>query len=198
MDFSFSILVEAQLSLVPPVFMLHSWYSKVYFFVPGEICAFKIHSQDVPFEAVVLNKTSGEGLLQAKSPIDCELQKEYTFIIQAYDCGARPGGTYWKKSHKWVTCPSYRKAQWLAVSEYIQPCGVHCMEVSWKYSHFQLCFGIEQWTLVPCFKSCEMSMPNIFGSNWYFVNFKWSSNLVALQLVDVKLAATFTSTGSNN
>ncbi|XP_059803996.1 calsyntenin-2 isoform X1 [Hypanus sabinus] len=68
----------------------------------GEICAFKIHSQDVPFEAVVLNKTSGEGLLQAKSPINCELQKEYTFIIQAYDCGARPSGTYWKKSHKAV------------------------------------------------------------------------------------------------
>ncbi|XP_064418434.1 calsyntenin-2 [Latimeria chalumnae] len=68
----------------------------------GEICAFKIHEQDMPFEAVVLNKTSGEGLLQAKSPIDCELQKEYTFIIQAYDCGAGPSGTNWKKSHKAV------------------------------------------------------------------------------------------------
>ncbi|NWV55547.1 CSTN2 protein, partial [Daphoenositta chrysoptera] len=68
----------------------------------GEICAFKIHGQDTPFEAVVLNKTSGEGRLRAKSPIDCELQKEYTFIIQAYDCGAGPGGTNWKKSHKAV------------------------------------------------------------------------------------------------
>ncbi|XP_043926674.1 calsyntenin-2-like [Protopterus annectens] len=68
----------------------------------GEICAFKIHGQDMPFEAVVLNKTSGEGLLRAKSPIDCELQKEYTFIIQAYDCGARPSGIGWKKSHKAV------------------------------------------------------------------------------------------------
>ncbi|XP_028650225.1 calsyntenin-2-like [Erpetoichthys calabaricus] len=68
----------------------------------GEICAFKIHGQDAPFEAVVLNKTSGEGLLQAKRPIDCELQKEYTFVIQAYDCGAGPGGTNWKKSHKAV------------------------------------------------------------------------------------------------
>lgn len=57
----------------------------------------------MPFKAVVLNKTSGEGRLQAKSPIDCELQKEYTFIIQAYDCGSGPGGTNWKKSHKWVT-----------------------------------------------------------------------------------------------
>ncbi|XP_064240874.1 calsyntenin-2 isoform X3 [Passer domesticus] len=68
----------------------------------GEICAFKIHGQEMPFEAVVLNKTSGEGWLRAKSPIDCELQKEYTFIIQAYDCGSGPGGTNWKKSHKAV------------------------------------------------------------------------------------------------
>lgn len=69
-------------------------------FLTGEICAFKIHGQEMPFEAVVLNKTSGEGRLRAKSPIDCELQKEYTFIIQAYDCGSGPGGTNWKKSHK--------------------------------------------------------------------------------------------------
>ncbi|NXN87770.1 CSTN2 protein, partial [Bombycilla garrulus] len=68
----------------------------------GEICAFKIHGQEMPFEAVVLNKTSGEGRLRAKSPIDCELQKEYTFIIQAYDCGSGPPGTNWKKSHKAV------------------------------------------------------------------------------------------------
>uniref|UniRef100_A0A8C4YHC7 Calsyntenin 2 n=1 Tax=Gopherus evgoodei TaxID=1825980 RepID=A0A8C4YHC7_9SAUR len=68
----------------------------------SEICAFKIHGQEMPFEAVVLNKTSGEGRLRAKSPIDCELQKEYTFIIQAYDCGAGPSGTNWKKSHKAV------------------------------------------------------------------------------------------------
>ncbi|XP_009995657.1 PREDICTED: calsyntenin-2, partial [Chaetura pelagica] len=68
----------------------------------GEICAFKIHGQEMPFEAVVLNKTSGEGRLRARSPIDCELQKEYTFIIQAYDCGSGPGGKNWKKSHKAV------------------------------------------------------------------------------------------------
>ncbi|XP_002941239.2 calsyntenin-2 [Xenopus tropicalis] len=68
----------------------------------GEICAFKIHGQDTPFEAVVLNKTSGEGRLRAKGPIDCEIQKEYTFIIQAYDCGAGQAGTSWKKSHKAV------------------------------------------------------------------------------------------------
>ncbi|KAI1894007.1 hypothetical protein AGOR_G00129560 [Albula goreensis] len=68
----------------------------------GEICAFKIHGQEAPFEAVVLNKTSGIGLLRAKGPIDCEAQKEYTFIIQAYDCGAGPSGASWKKSHKAV------------------------------------------------------------------------------------------------
>ncbi|KAF4796397.1 Calsyntenin-2 [Turdus rufiventris] len=71
-------------------------------FSSSEICAFKIHGQEMPFEAVVLNKTSGEGRLRARSPIDCELQKEYTFIIQAYDCGSGPGGTNWKKSHKAV------------------------------------------------------------------------------------------------
>uniref|UniRef100_A0AAZ1Y1G5 Calsyntenin-2 n=1 Tax=Oreochromis aureus TaxID=47969 RepID=A0AAZ1Y1G5_OREAU len=66
----------------------------------GEICAFKINGDDAPFEAVVLNRTSGEGVLRASSPVDCENQKEYTFIIQAYDCGADPSGANWKKSHK--------------------------------------------------------------------------------------------------
>uniref|UniRef100_A0A7N6BMX0 Calsyntenin-2 n=1 Tax=Anabas testudineus TaxID=64144 RepID=A0A7N6BMX0_ANATE len=68
----------------------------------GEICAFKIYGQDAPFEAVVLNRTSGEGVLKASSAVDCESQKEYTFIIQAYDCGAGPSGADWKKSHKAV------------------------------------------------------------------------------------------------
>uniref|UniRef100_A0A3Q3A669 Calsyntenin-2 n=1 Tax=Kryptolebias marmoratus TaxID=37003 RepID=A0A3Q3A669_KRYMA len=68
----------------------------------GEICAFKIFGQDAPFEAVVLNRTSGEGVLRASSHVDCESQKEYTFIIQAYDCGAGPSGADWKKSHKAV------------------------------------------------------------------------------------------------
>uniref|UniRef100_A0A1A8E8V7 Calsyntenin-2 n=1 Tax=Nothobranchius kadleci TaxID=1051664 RepID=A0A1A8E8V7_NOTKA len=68
----------------------------------GEICAFKIFGQDAPFEAVVLNRTSGEGVLKASSQVDCESQKEYTFIIQAYDCGAGPNGADWKKSHKAV------------------------------------------------------------------------------------------------
>ncbi|KAM4556801.1 calsyntenin-2-like [Fundulus diaphanus] len=68
----------------------------------GEICSFKIFGQDAPFEAVVLNRTSGEGVLKASGHVDCESQKEYTFIIQAYDCGAEPSGANWKKSHKAV------------------------------------------------------------------------------------------------
>eukprot|EP00063_Salmo_salar_P095723 XP_014070558.1 PREDICTED: calsyntenin-2-like isoform X1 [Salmo salar] len=68
----------------------------------GEICAFMIHGQEAPFEAVVLNKTSGEGVLRAKGLVDCETQKEYTFLIQAYDCGAGANGVSWKKSHKAV------------------------------------------------------------------------------------------------
>uniref|UniRef100_A0A6Q2ZDK4 Calsyntenin-2 n=1 Tax=Esox lucius TaxID=8010 RepID=A0A6Q2ZDK4_ESOLU len=68
----------------------------------GEICAFKIHGQEAPFEAEVLNRTSGEGVLRAIGPVDCEAQKEYTFIIQAYDCGSGANGAGWKKSHKAV------------------------------------------------------------------------------------------------
>uniref|UniRef100_A0AAQ4R2R3 Calsyntenin-2 n=1 Tax=Gasterosteus aculeatus aculeatus TaxID=481459 RepID=A0AAQ4R2R3_GASAC len=85
----------------------------------GEICAFKIYGEEAPFEAVVLNRTSGEGVLQASGPVDCESQKEYTFIIQAYDCGAGPSGADWKKSHKAVVhiqvddvnefCPVFRE-----------------------------------------------------------------------------------------
>ncbi|XP_042152277.1 calsyntenin-2 [Oncorhynchus tshawytscha] len=90
----------------------------------GEICAFKIHGLEAPFEAVVLNGTSGEGQLRARGPVDCELQKEYTFIIQAHDCGAGPGGTGGKKSHKAVVhiqvndvnefSPVFREAQYQA------------------------------------------------------------------------------------
>ncbi|KAM9468474.1 calsyntenin-2 [Clarias gariepinus] len=68
----------------------------------GEICAFGVHGSDAPFEAVVLNRTSGEGQLRARSPIDCERQREYTFTIQAHDCGSGPGGIGAKKSHKAV------------------------------------------------------------------------------------------------
>uniref|UniRef100_W5KU51 Calsyntenin-2 n=1 Tax=Astyanax mexicanus TaxID=7994 RepID=W5KU51_ASTMX len=71
-------------------------------FFLGEICAFRVYGLDAPFEAVVLNRTSGEGQLQARRPIDCEHQREHTFIIQAHDCGAGPGGTGGKRSHKAV------------------------------------------------------------------------------------------------
>ncbi|XP_053704277.1 calsyntenin-1 isoform X4 [Synchiropus splendidus] len=66
----------------------------------GEICGFRIHGQNVPFEAVVLDKSTGEGVIRAKEKLDCELQKEHTFTIQAYDCGEGPDGTNMKKSHK--------------------------------------------------------------------------------------------------
>uniref|UniRef100_A0A8C1HHL5 Calsyntenin-1 n=1 Tax=Cyprinus carpio carpio TaxID=630221 RepID=A0A8C1HHL5_CYPCA len=66
----------------------------------GEICGFRIHGQNVPFEAVVLDKSTGEGVIRAKDKLDCELQKEHTFTIQAYDCGEGPDGGNMKKSHK--------------------------------------------------------------------------------------------------
>ncbi|MGH0122394.1 UNVERIFIED_CONTAM: hypothetical protein FKN15_014825 [Acipenser sinensis] len=60
----------------------------------------QIHGQNVPFEAVVLDKTTGEGVIRTKEKLDCELQKEHTFTIQAYDCGEGPDGANMKKSHK--------------------------------------------------------------------------------------------------
>lgn len=66
----------------------------------GEICGFKIHGQNVPFEAVVVDKTTGEGTIRSKEKLDCELRKDYTFTIQAYDCGKGPDGANMKKSHK--------------------------------------------------------------------------------------------------
>ncbi|XP_078393699.1 calsyntenin-3-like, partial [Cetorhinus maximus] len=65
----------------------------------GEICGFKIHGQNIPFEAVVLDKMTGEGLIRAKEPVDCESQKEHTFTIQAHDCGEAPERTNMKRSH---------------------------------------------------------------------------------------------------
>lgn len=67
---------------------------------PGEICGFRLHGSGVPFEAVILDKATGEGLIRAKEPVDCEAQKEHTFTIQAYDCGEGPDGANTKKSHK--------------------------------------------------------------------------------------------------
>ncbi len=87
--------------LIPPPLSLSSASFPSFWFL-GEICAFNIHGLEAPFEAVVLNGTSGEGQLRARGLVDCELQKEYTFIIQAHDCGSGPKGTEGKKSHKWV------------------------------------------------------------------------------------------------
>ncbi|XP_016381515.1 calsyntenin-1 isoform X3 [Sinocyclocheilus rhinocerous] len=73
---------------------------EVTFTKEGEICGFRIHGQNVPFAAVVLDKSTGEGVIRAKDKLDCELQKEHTFTIQAYDCGEGPDGGNMKKSHK--------------------------------------------------------------------------------------------------
>ncbi|XP_069466117.1 calsyntenin-1 isoform X2 [Ambystoma mexicanum] len=66
----------------------------------GEICGFKIHGQSVPFDVVVVDKATGEGLIRSKEKLDCELQKDYMFTIQAFDCGRGPDGAGAKKSHK--------------------------------------------------------------------------------------------------
>lgn len=66
----------------------------------GEICGFKIHGQDVPFDAVVVDPATGEGLIRSKQKLDCELRKDYSFTLQAYDCGQGPDGGHAKKSHK--------------------------------------------------------------------------------------------------
>ncbi|XP_016097976.1 calsyntenin-2-like [Sinocyclocheilus grahami] len=68
----------------------------------GEICGFHVQGLSAPFEGVVLNRTSGEGRLRARGPIDCERQREFTFIIQARDCGTGPEGHGEKRSHKAV------------------------------------------------------------------------------------------------
>ncbi|KAF3839255.1 hypothetical protein F7725_017972 [Dissostichus mawsoni] len=62
---------------------------------PCEICGFRVHngpsgSGSVQFEAVVLDRSTGEGLVRSKEPLDCESQREHSFTIQAYDCGEGP------------------------------------------------------------------------------------------------------------
>ncbi|NXD99475.1 CSTN3 protein, partial [Chaetorhynchus papuensis] len=83
--------------LNPPLFALDKDAPLHY---AGEICGFRIHGSGVPFEAVILDKATGEGLIRAKEPVDCEAHKEHTFTIQAYDCGEGPDGANTKKSHK--------------------------------------------------------------------------------------------------
>ncbi|XP_018080516.1 calsyntenin-3 isoform X2 [Xenopus laevis] len=83
--------------LNPPLFALDKDAPLRY---AGEICGFRIHGSGTPFEAVVLDRTTGEGLIRAKGPVDCEAQREHTFTIQAHDCGEGPDGVNSKKSHK--------------------------------------------------------------------------------------------------
>ncbi|CAH2322639.1 calsyntenin-3 isoform X1 [Pelobates cultripes] len=83
--------------LNPPLFALDKDSPLRY---AGEICGFRIHGSGTPFEAVVLDRTTGEGLIRAKGPVDCEAQREHTFTIQAHDCGEGPDGSNSKKSHK--------------------------------------------------------------------------------------------------
>ncbi|XP_078695985.1 calsyntenin-1-like isoform X8 [Branchiostoma floridae x Branchiostoma belcheri] len=66
----------------------------------GKICQFRITQQDVPFDAYVLNPNTGEGYIRARKELNCEDKKEYTFTIQAYDCGIPEKGIQQKKSHK--------------------------------------------------------------------------------------------------
>uniref|UniRef100_A0A8C4ED72 Calsyntenin-3 n=1 Tax=Dicentrarchus labrax TaxID=13489 RepID=A0A8C4ED72_DICLA len=80
-------------------------WSQSAFKVMSEICGFRVHngpsgSGSVQFEAVVLDRSTGEGLVRSKEPLDCESQREHSFTIQAYDCGEGPDGVNSKKSHK--------------------------------------------------------------------------------------------------
>uniref|UniRef100_A0A8C4ZML7 Calsyntenin-3 n=1 Tax=Gadus morhua TaxID=8049 RepID=A0A8C4ZML7_GADMO len=88
--------------LSPPLFALDKDAPLHY---AGEICGFRVHngpsgSGTVQFEAVVLDRSTGEGLVRSKEPLDCESQREHSFTIQAYDCGEGPDGANSKKSHK--------------------------------------------------------------------------------------------------
>ncbi|NP_599203.1 calsyntenin-3 precursor [Rattus norvegicus] len=83
--------------LNPPLFALDKDAPLRY---AGEICGFRLHGSGVPFKAVILDKATGEGLIRAKEPVDCEAQKEHTFTTQAYDCVDGPDGANTKKSHK--------------------------------------------------------------------------------------------------
>uniref|UniRef100_A0A671Q357 Calsyntenin-3 n=1 Tax=Sinocyclocheilus anshuiensis TaxID=1608454 RepID=A0A671Q357_9TELE len=88
--------------LNPPLFALDKDAPLHY---AGEICGFRVHngpggSGSTQFEAVVLDRSTGEGLVRSKEPLDCESHKEHSFTIQAYDCGEGPDGTNSKKSHK--------------------------------------------------------------------------------------------------
>ncbi|XP_070561683.1 calsyntenin-1-like [Ptychodera flava] len=52
----------------------------------GKICGYKIKGKDIPFD-VEVDENTGEGFLKAREPADCESRREFTFEIQAFDCG---------------------------------------------------------------------------------------------------------------
>ncbi|XP_033097836.1 calsyntenin-1-like isoform X2 [Anneissia japonica] len=57
--------------------------------VNGQICAFHVLDETVPFRIDVVDKITGQGNLVVLDPerIDCERQSEWKFEIQAGDCG---------------------------------------------------------------------------------------------------------------
>lgn len=95
-------------------------------FLSGEICGFRVHngpsgSGSVQFEAVVLDRSTGEGLVRSKEPLDCESQREHSFTIQAYDCGEGPDGVNSKKSHKLVHSRHYAEDIYRLNNNYSPP-----------------------------------------------------------------------------
>lgn len=108
------------------------WYCFFVLFLPsflsGEICGFRVHngpsgSGSVQFEAVVLDRSTGEGLVRSKEPLDCESQREHSFTIQAYDCGEGPDGVNSKKSHKLVHPRHYAADIYRLNNNYSPLCG---------------------------------------------------------------------------
>ena len=67
----------------------------------GQICELNIVdvTEDFPFELDLMDQSTGEGVLRVRNVelIDCERQADYTFHVQALDCG-RPR----RKSHRYV------------------------------------------------------------------------------------------------
>uniref|UniRef100_A0A8C4QZF4 Cadherin domain-containing protein n=1 Tax=Eptatretus burgeri TaxID=7764 RepID=A0A8C4QZF4_EPTBU len=66
----------------------------------GEICGFRVLGAGTPFEGVVVNSSTGEGVLRARPGLDCESKTEYEFGIQALDCGEDGQHRRQRKSHR--------------------------------------------------------------------------------------------------
>nr|XP_006818111.1 PREDICTED: calsyntenin-1-like [Saccoglossus kowalevskii] len=70
----------------------------------GQICNYVIKDDGIPF-TIEVDKNTGEGFLRATEPADCEKQRDYTFDVQAEDCGETP-----RLSHKNTEPLSYDMA----------------------------------------------------------------------------------------